>query len=91
MKRIVCVCEDVSDHDVAAAVALGHSDFEAVKRYCGVATGPCQGKQCVLACQRLLRDLTGKAPEEVGTLTHRPPTTPIPLGLLAGETEEGPR
>lgn len=88
MKRLVCVCEDVTEHEVADAVALGHADLESVKRYCGVATGPCQGKQCILACQRLLMDLTGKPLAEVGSITHRPPTLPIPLGLLAGEVEE---
>lgn len=87
MKRLVCVCEDVTEHEVAAAVALGHGDFESVKRYCGVATGPCQGKQCVLACQQILAELTGKSLAEVGTLVHRPPTLPLPLGLLAGEVE----
>ncbi|MCA1812587.1 MAG: hypothetical protein LC624_01395 [Halobacteriales archaeon] len=28
-----------------------------MKRFCGVATGPCQGKQCLLATQQLLREL----------------------------------
>lgn len=88
MKRIVCACEDVTDREVAEAVALGHADLESVKRYCGVATGPCQGKQCILACQQVLAELTGKPREAVGTIVHRPPTQPIPLGLLAGEVEE---
>jgi bacterioferritin-associated ferredoxin len=88
MKRIVCLCEDVTDTEVADAVKLGHAEMESVKRYTGAATGPCQGKQCLVACQRLLRELTGKAPEEVGSIVHRPPLSPLPLGLLAGEVEE---
>lgn len=88
MRRIVCPCEDVTDHDVADAVRLGHADLESVKRYTGVATGPCQGRQCLLSCARLLGELTGQAPEAAGTIVHRPPTAPIPLGLLAGEVEE---
>ncbi|HEV8360052.1 MAG TPA: (2Fe-2S)-binding protein [Candidatus Thermoplasmatota archaeon] len=88
MKRVVCPCEDVTDHEVEDAVALGHADLESVKRYTGVATGPCQGKQCLLSCTQLLSELTGKTPAEVGTIVHRPPTAPIPLGLLAGEVEQ---
>lgn len=88
MKRVVCPCEDVTDKDIAAAVALGHAELESVKRYCGVATGPCQGKQCIMACQLLLAELTGKTPQEVGTIVHRPPVAPLPLGMLAGETQE---
>ena len=88
MRRIVCVCEDVTDKEVEGAVALGHADLESVKRYTGVATGPCQGKQCLLACARLLAELSGTRPEQAGTIVHRPPTSPLPLGLLAGEVEE---
>lgn len=87
-RRIVCACEDVTDHEIEGAVALGHADLESVKRYTGVATGPCQGKQCILACRALLSEITGKPPEEVGTIVHRPPVSPLPLGLLAGEVEE---
>lgn len=87
MRRIVCVCEDVTDKEVEDAVALGHAELESVKRYTGVATGPCQGKQCLLACAKLLTELTGKPQEHIGTIVHRPPTAPIPLGLLAGEEE----
>lgn len=87
MKRLVCACEDISDHDIAAAVALGHAELEAVKRYTGVATGPCQGKQCLLACAGLIAELTKVPLEEVGSIVHRPPLSPLPLGLLAGEVE----
>ena len=84
---IVCPCEDVTDKDVAGALALGHADLESIKRYTGIATGPCQGKQCLMACRELLRDMAGKSFEEIGTIVHRPPVAPLPLGLLAGEIE----
>jgi bacterioferritin-associated ferredoxin len=87
-RRIVCPCEDVTDKDIGHAIALGHADLESVKRYTGVATGPCQGKQCLLACRALLVELTGKAPSEIGSIVHRPPVSPLPLGLLAGEVEK---
>lgn len=91
MKRVVCLCEDVLEKDILEALGLGHADLEAVKRYTGVGTGPCQGKQCLPACQRLLAEASGRSLEAVGTIIHRPPVAPLPLGLLAGEAErEGP-
>lgn len=84
----MCPCEDVTDTDIASAVAMGHGDLESVKRYTGVATGPCQGKQCLLSCAKLLGEMTGQTLQDVGTIVHRPPTSPLPLGLLAGEVEE---
>jgi bacterioferritin-associated ferredoxin len=88
MRRIVCPCEDLTDSDILDAVKLGHAELEAVKRYTGVATGPCQGKQCIVACQKLLAEACGVSLEAVGTIVHRPPLAPVPLGLLAGEVEE---
>lgn len=88
VRSLVCPCEDLAAGDIAGAVDLGHADLESVKRYTGVATGPCQGKQCLLSCQRLLSGLTGLPPEQVGSIVHRPPVSPLPLGLLAGEVEE---
>ncbi|MCA1812873.1 MAG: (2Fe-2S)-binding protein [Halobacteriales archaeon] len=83
-KRIVCPCEDLTDRDIERATDVAGLDLEAVKRFCGVATGPCQGKQCLLATQQLLRELGAAEP---GTIVHRPPVNPLPLGLLAGEVE----
>ena len=81
MKTLVCRCEDVTDHELLQAMAKGHTDIESVKRYTGFGTGWCQGKQCVVACARLLAQMTGRAPEM--PITPRPPLHPLPLGVLA--------
>ena len=52
-KAIVCACEDVSVHDVDAAIAHGYADIESLKRYTGLGTGPCQGKSCSVAATRI--------------------------------------
>jgi len=39
----------------------------------------------MLPLQRILCEATGRSLSDVGTITHRPPVNPIPLGLLAGE------
>lgn len=84
-KVIVCACEDVSLVEVEDAIEDGYDDLETLKRYTGLATGPCQGKACVVACRRLLAEKTGRDPAVVGVITFRPPATPVPLRMLAGE------
>ena len=46
-KCIVCPCEDVTLADVEQAISLGYLDIDEVKRFTGLGTGPCQGKQCM--------------------------------------------
>ena len=80
-KAMVCRCEDVTLDEVEGAIAKGQRDLESVKRYTGLGTGWCQGKQCVVACARILAEKTGAQPEL--PITARPPLHPIALGALA--------
>lgn len=82
MKIFACRCEDVTLHELDAAIERGHDDIESLKRYTGFGTGWCQGKQCVVACARLLQTRTGTAPTM--PITPRPPVVPLALGALAG-------
>jgi bacterioferritin-associated ferredoxin len=84
-RTFVCPCEDVTAEEIRGAIARGFCTVEEIKRANGVATGPCQGKMCMSALQRIVAEETGVSVGDVGTITHRPPTSPIPLGLLAGE------
>ena len=88
-KAMLCRCEDVTLDEVMEALDAGHRDIESVKRYTGFGTGWCQGKQCVVACARILAKATGKAPEL--PITPRPPLHPVALGVLAslGDAEDG--
>jgi bacterioferritin-associated ferredoxin len=85
---LVCRCEDVTLDEVQEALAGGATDLESLKRYTGFGTGWCQGKQCVVACARLLAARVGEAPAAPNT--PRPPVHPVPLGLLAALPEEEP-
>lgn len=92
-KVFVCRCEDVTLAEVEHALAEGHADIESVKRYTGLGTGWCQGKQCLVLCARVLRERTGTLPE--APVTPRPPLHPAPLGMLAAlaqdeDAEESP-
>jgi sarcosine oxidase subunit alpha len=83
-----CVCEDVTDKDLARAVSEGFDSIELAKRYTTVTMGPCQGKLCQLASVRLLARETSLDEAAIGPTTARPPWTPVELGLLAGRHHE---
>jgi sarcosine oxidase subunit beta len=87
-KVIVCRCEDVTLHDVEAALAKGYRDIEEVKRYTGFGTGPCQGKECLREVALAIAARTGAAPQSIAPFTSRPPLTPAPLWLYARLAEE---
>lgn len=87
-RRIICLCMDITDKDMARAVKEGFDHIETLKRYTAVLMGPCQGKVCAMNVLREFARLTGKTLEELRVPTLRPPLRPIPLGLLAGEEEK---
>ncbi len=83
-KWVLCPCEDVLLEEVENAVRRGYRGIEVVKRYTGLGTGLCQGRYCVPEAVSVLAVLEGCPPEEVGSLTPRPPAFPAPLAALAG-------
>ncbi len=87
-KRFVCLCEDATVKDLSRAVREGFDSLELAKRYTTVTMGPCQGKLCQLASNRLYAQLTGTDSAAIGSTTARPPWTPVELGLLAGRHHE---
>jgi len=90
-KTIVCRCEDVTLDDVEHSLALGYLHIEEVKRYTGLGTGPCEGKECMAACALLIAARTGRAPAEVPPFTARPPVAPIAFATLAALGRQGDR
>ncbi|MDE2930628.1 MAG: 2Fe-2S iron-sulfur cluster-binding protein [Chloroflexota bacterium] len=83
-KVFVCPCEDVSLHDLKTAITEGFDHIETLKRYTTTTMGPCQGKMCQQAAISICAEQTGQTIQETGRTTSRPPTSPIPLGALAG-------
>ena len=83
MKAFVCRCEDITESECRAAIREGYTGFEDLKRFLGLATGPCQGKACVVLATRLIADATHRPPEAIDVMTFRPPLRPIALGVLA--------
>ena len=78
-KTIICRCEDVTEHDIRAAVADGYADVESLKRYLGIGTGPCQGKNCLRELALRVSELAGTPPEKIRPIVARPPIAPVAL------------
>jgi bacterioferritin-associated ferredoxin len=89
VKVILCRCEDVTLADLEHAVSLGYTHIEEAKRYTGLGTGPCQGKECLVPTCLYLAQATGEPPETIRPFTSRPPLAPVALGTLAGAADLG--
>ena len=92
-KAIVCACEDVSIHDIDAAIAHGFADIESLKRYTGLGTGPCQGKSCEVGAMRICAQRKAVPREAQVPFRARPPLAPTTVAAYAGLPDEviGPR
>ena len=92
-KIIVCRCEDVTQADLLQALQEGYLDIEEVKRYTGLGTGPCQGKECLVPTCELLAAAQARDPQRHARqpeaphghhpFTTRPPVYSVALGVLA--------
>ena len=83
-KQFACLCMDVTRKELKTAVAEGFDSMELLKRYTTITMGPCQGKACMTASQRLCSRATGSSFAGTPPTTSRPPWVPVELGTLAG-------
>ena len=93
----VCLCEDVSLHDLRQAWDEGYRNAEILKRYTTTTMGPCQGAMCGRALTCFARERSGGAsPAAAGRSTFaaaarttaRPPARPVTLESLAAAVHE---
>jgi sarcosine oxidase subunit alpha len=89
-KCFVCLCEDVTDHDLRRGIAEGFDTIETLKRYSTATMGVCQGKTCGLLATEVCAQATGRGLGQVGTTTSRPPAVPVALGVLAAAQRHHP-
>lgn len=83
MKRILCLCHEVTDADIARAVRLGYDHPETAKRFTGALMGPCQGRTCAeLVLDAIARE-SGADRASLRLPTSRPPVFAVPMGILA--------
>lgn len=86
-RTFVCRCEDVTLAELERAVERGMLTIEEIKRYTGIGTGPCQGKECLVPLVRWLLSRGLADPHTLTPFTARPPAEPVTFGALAGVRE----
>jgi sarcosine oxidase, subunit alpha len=83
----VCICEDVSVHDLEKAWGEGWRSSEILKRYTTATMGPCQGALCGTHLAAFAQARAGGAAAGART-TSRPPARTVRLEQLAGGVDE---
>jgi sarcosine oxidase subunit beta len=86
-RRFVCRCEDVTVGEIEHARSLGLAHIEEIKRYTGLGTGPCQGKECLASLARLLAKMDGNG-SSLQPFTPRPPLEAVTFGALASVSDD---
>ena len=90
-RTFLCRCEDVTLVELEHAIDnQGLDTIEELKRYTGLGTGPCQGKECTIALARLLVDRGLVDPAKLRPFTARPPAEPVTFGALAASAKDVP-
>ena len=82
-ETIVCFCEDITEEEIVNAIKQGFTTPVDIKNYLRTGMGPCQGRGCSSQIIRLIRQETSQSPESISPLSNRPPTVPVPIGVLA--------
>lgn len=88
---VICLCHDVTEDDVARAIAQGYGHLETLKRYTGAMMGPCQGRMCRAALTAVYAELTGCDPPAAEQPSSRPPAIPVRLGVIAAAARDDDR
>lgn len=87
-RSFVCRCEDVTVAELERTLAGGLTTIEEIKRYTGLGTGPCQGKECIPTLCRILLQRGALTPERAQPFTQRPPIEPVSFASLAAAPED---
>lgn len=84
-KQFVCFSMDVTVADLIHMVRdMDMWRMELVKRFSGLGTGSCQGRDCIFNAAVIISTLSGKTPLEIGRFRTRYPVIPHKLYSLAG-------
>ncbi|MDD3631530.1 MAG: (2Fe-2S)-binding protein [Atribacterota bacterium] len=85
---IICRCEDVTWGEIRKQLDKGYMTLDEIKRITRAGMGPCQGKTCQRVLLHAIARYLNKRVEEIQISTYRPPTKPVPLGVLAGGQDD---
>ena len=89
-RTIICRCEEVTAGALRDQLrGRPHLGPDGLKSATRAGMGPCQGRQCGLSLTRLIEEIHGGAPNEIGFLRIRPPLKPLTIGELAALDTDG--
>jgi NADPH-dependent 2,4-dienoyl-CoA reductase/sulfur reductase-like enzyme len=74
---VVCRCENVTAGQIRRSFAGGARDLRGAKLRTRVGMGMCQGRYCSSNVAAILAQAAGCSPEEMGTMSIRPPVIPV--------------
>jgi NADPH-dependent 2,4-dienoyl-CoA reductase/sulfur reductase-like enzyme len=81
---LLCRCEEVTAGQVRASlIGRAHLGPDGVKIATRAGMGPCQGRQCGPSLTRLVAEVHGGTPDDIGFLRIRPPLKPLTIAELA--------
>jgi methylglutamate dehydrogenase subunit C len=83
-KAFVDLQNDVTAQDIELAAREGYRSADLLKRYTTLGMATDQGKTSNLSGHAIMAALTGRSVVELGTITSRPPYTPVAIGAFAG-------
>ena len=83
-KAFVDFQHDVTQDDIALAAQEGFQSAELLKRYTTLGMATDQGKTANLNAHAIMAALTQRVTADLGTITARPPYTPVAIGAFAG-------
>lgn len=81
-KKLICRCEEISENEIAKAIADGATTVDGVKRRTRAGMGLCQGRTCGGQVAALIVHRTGKDPAEVVPHTARAPVRTMSLAVI---------
>jgi hypothetical protein len=77
----------IAARDLATLLRDGPPNQDQIKRLTRSGMGECQGRRCREQTAMLLATGSGLAPGQIPLASYRAPVRPLPLGLLADDTE----
>ena len=87
-RSFICRCEDVTIGELEHAMSLGLDRVEELKRYTGLGTGVCQGRECMAPLAKFLVQRGVSPSELIAPFTARPPLEPATFAALACAPDE---
>ncbi len=85
---VICRCEEVTLGEVEDAARAGADSVTALKAWCRVGHGPCQGRTCGTLVAAALARARGIPLRDAGALSVRPPIRPVTVGAIAESSTE---